>query len=602
MIRGNLDGVKKVYIKEIEELFEIDCDKNILISREILDVICKISYKINKEISIYINRRGIIVDIAIGDNATVHLEDLTEKRSEMGLNGIRCIHTHPGGSAMLSSVDITALISMKFDCMVAVSLNGEEPDEFSFGYIKVENGKLLEEVFVEGCYAIDEMQDIDFLEMSEDIEGQIYNYIHEIYDDKSERVLLVGGLTSDIYSVEESLDELEELAETAGAIVVHRLVQNKKKVDKALYIGSGKANEIGLLKQSLMINTVIFDDELSGAQVRNLEDVIGCKIIDRTSLILDIFAQRAKTSEGRIQVELAQLKYAMPRLLGLGRTLSRTGGGIGTRGPGEKKLEIDRRLIRKRVNDLQKELDNLKKTRSTQRERRISNEIPVISIAGYTNAGKSTLRNMICEIAGIGIEKEKVFEANILFATLDTTTRLAMLPSGKNALFSDTVGFIRKLPHDLINAFKSTLEEVVYSNLILHVVDASNINALAHIETVNKVLIEIGAGDKEVLLVFNKIDVASEENLTILRSKFSDAIEISAKNNINLDLLLIKVQETLIKDFITAELLIPYNDAKMLSYLHDNKCVEKEEYKDAGIFVKITTTQDIFGRVRNYVI
>jgi GTPase len=600
MIRGNMEGIKKVYIKELEEIFELDCDKNIIISREILDIICRISSKVNKEISMYINRRGTIIDISLGDNATVNLEDLTEKRSEMGLNGLRCIHTHPGGESMLSSVDVTALISMKFDCMVAISIDNEMPDKFSFGYLKVENGKILEEVFIEGPYLIDEMQDINFMEMIEDMEGQIYNFSHEIQDDNMERVLLVGGLTSDLYSVKESLDELQELAETAGAKVIDRVVQSKRKPDSALYIGSGKASEISLLKQSLMINTVIFDDELSGAQVKNLENIIGCKVIDRTSLILDIFAQRAKSKEGKIQVELAQLKYAMPRLIGLGRTLSRTGGGIGTRGPGEKKLEIDRRLIRKRVLELTKELENIKKTRTTQRERRISNEVPVVSLAGYTNAGKSTLRNMICEIAGV--DKEKVFEADILFATLDTTTRLAMLPSGKEALFSDTVGFIRKLPHDLVDAFKSTLEEVLYSNVIIHVADASNSNVLAQIETVNKVLSEIGAGDKEVILVLNKIDIASEENISIIRGKYNEALEISAKYNTNLNLLLDRVQEILLQDFISANLLIPYSDAKMLSYLHDNRCVDKEEYRDNGIYVEITTTQDIFGRIRNYII
>lgn len=600
MIRGNIDGVRKTYINELEELYEINCDKNILISREILEIICSISCKINKEISVYINRRGIVIDIAIGDNSTVNLEDLTEKRSDMGLNGIRCVHTHPGGGAMLSSTDITALIKMKFDCMVAVNLIGEEPYEFSFGYLKVIDGKIIEDVFVEGVYSIDEMADIDFLEMSEDIEAQIYNRIHEINDDRAERVLLIGAITSDVYSIEESLDELKELAETAGAIVVNRISQNKRKVDTALYIGSGKASEIAILRQNLMIDTVIFDDELSGAQVRNLENVIGCKVIDRTTLILDIFAQRAKSSEGKIQVELAQLKYAMPRLLGLGRTMSRTGGGIGTRGPGEKKLEIDRRLIRKRILDLQKELENIKKTRSTQRERRVSNEIPVVSIAGYTNAGKSTLRNMICEIAGM--DKEKVFEANMLFATLDTTTRLVTLPGGKDALFSDTVGFIRKLPHDLVEAFKSTLEEVAYSNLIMHVVDASNKNALAQIETVNKVLTEIGAGNKEIILVLNKVDIADEENMTALRSNFKDTIEISAKKNINLELLLNKVQDKLYQDFIHGALLIPYSEGKILSYLHDNRCIEKEEYKEDGIYVEITTTADVFGRVRNYVV
>jgi GTPase len=600
MIRGNLDGIKKVYIKELDSVFDMESDKNTLITREILDIICRISSKIKKEISLYINRKGVIVDIAIGDNSTVHLEDLTEKRSEMGLNGLRCIHTHPSGNAMLSAVDVTALISMKFDVMAAISLKDEEADQFSFGYLKVEDGKLLDKVGIEGAYSIEEMQNIDIAELVEDIEVQIYNYIHEIVDGKQERVLLVGGMKSDIYSIEESLLELEELAETAGAIVVDKIVQNNKKIDTSFYIGSGKANELSLLKQSLMIDTVIFDDELSGAQVRNLEDIIGCKIIDRTSLILDIFAQRAKSREGKIQVELAQLKYAMPRLLGLGRTFSRTGGGIGTRGPGEKKLEIDRRHIRSRIYDLQKELEGIKKTRYTQRERRISTEIPVVSIAGYTNAGKSTLRNMICEIAGV--DKEKVFEANMLFATLDTTTRMAMLPCGKDVLFSDTVGFIRKLPHDLVEAFKSTLEEVAFSNLILHVVDASNVQALAHIDTVNRVLNEIGASEREAILVLNKIDIASDEQLQVLRVKFPDAVEISAKKNVNLDGLLKSVQDNIFKNFVEAELLIPYNDAKLVSYLHDNKCVLTEEYRETGIYLKISTTSDVFGRVREFAI
>lgn len=599
MIRGNLDGIRKLYVAELEELFDLSCDKNLLISDEILEVICRISSLINKEISIYINRRGTVVDIAIGDNTTVQLADLTEKRSEMGLNGLRCIHTHPMGESMLSSVDVTALINYKFDIMAAVSLCDQRADKISFGYINIENGKLLQKAFVEGPYKVEAIADLDIMEMIEDIEAQLFDFHYDLKDSDGERVLLVGSLNNDAYSTEESLDELEELAETAGAVVVDRIIQNKNKIDSSLYIGSGKASEIALIKQSLNINTVIFDDELSGAQVRNLEDIIGCKIIDRTTLILDIFAQRAISREGKIQVELAQLKYAMPRLLGMGRTLSRTGGGIGTRGPGEKKLEIDRRLIRNRINDLQKELDNIKKTRTTQRERRIAKDMPVVSLAGYTNAGKSTLRNTICEL--YGIDKEKVFEANMLFATLDTTTRLAMLPSGKDVLFSDTVGFIRKLPHDLIEAFKSTLEEVAYSNLILHLVDASNENALVHIDTVNKVLDEIGAGDKEILLVLNKIDIASEENLALLRSKYSEAIEVSAKKNINMELLLTKIEEKLFQNFIYESLRIPYNDGRVLAYLHDNHCVEKEEYMEDGIYVEIRTTQDIFGRVRSYV-
>lgn len=599
MIRGNLDGIRKLYLAELEELFQVECDKNLLISDEILEVICRISSLVNKEISIYINRRGTIVDISIGDNATVSLVDLTEKRSETGLNGLRCIHTHPTGLSTLSSADVTALLNLKFDIMAAISIDGDKPDEITFGYICIENGKLLQKAFVEGPFRTENIVDIDIMKMIEHIEAQVFDVHYDLKDSEGERVLLVGGINNDTYTTEESLDELQELAETAGAIVVERVIQNKSKIDKALYIGSGKAVELSILKQSLSVNTIIFDDELSGVQVRNLEEVIGCKIIDRTTLILDIFAQRATSREGKIQVELAQLKYAIPRLIGASRTLSRTGGGIGTRGPGEKKLEIDRRLIRGRINDLQKELDNIKKTRTTQRERRISNDIPVVSIAGYTNAGKSTLRNKICEL--YGLDKEKVFEANMLFATLDTTTRQAMLPSGRAALFSDTVGFIRKLPHDLIEAFKSTLEEVIFCNLILHVVDASNDNALVHIETVNNVLEEIGAGDKEILLVLNKIDIATDENRELLRRKYSDAIEISAKQNINMELLLEKIEEKLFQNFIYETLLIPYNDGKVLAYLHDNRCVEKEEYGQDGIYVEIRTTQDIFGRVRNYV-
>lgn len=599
MIRGNLDGIKKAYINELNELFDIVCDKNILVSAEILEVICRISSNINKEISLYINRRGSIVDVAVGDNTTVQLADLTEKRNEEGLNGLRCIHTHPGGESALSTMDTTALMNLKFDVMAAVSIRGEAPFEISFGTICIENGRLVHKAVVEGPYAADEIAGIDILERIELLEAQVYDYRYELGYSGGERVLLVGSLSSDEYSVEESLMELKELAETAGAVVIDKIIQNKNKIDAALYIGSGKAAEIALIKQGLNIQTIIFDDELSGAQVRNLEDIIGCKIIDRTTLILDIFAQRAVSREGKIQVELAQLKYAMPRLLGLGRTLSRTGGGIGTRGPGEKKLEIDRRLIRSRINDLSKELDNIKKNRSTQRERRISRDIPVVAIAGYTNAGKSTLRNKICEL--FGPDKAKVLEADMLFATLDTTTRLAELPSGKDALFSDTVGFIRKLPHDLVEAFKSTLEEVTFSNLVLHVVDASNEKATQHIETVHQVLNEIGAGEKEILLVFNKIDIASEENLEILRSKYENAVEISSRESINLDSLLQRIEELLYQDFIDESLLIPYSDGKVLSYLHDNHCVELEEYVEEGVYVEIRTTREVFGRVNKFV-
>jgi GTP-binding protein HflX len=278
--------------------------------------------------------------------------------------------------------------------------------------------------------------------------------------------------------------------------------------------------------------------------------------------------------------------------------LSRTGGGIGTRGPGEKKLETDRRHIRERILDIERELSDIKKNRSIQRDRRITNGIPVVSLVGYTNAGKSTLRNRLCELTGN--DKERVMEADMLFATLDTTTRTVTLPSGKNVLLSDTVGFIRKLPHDLIEAFKSTLEEVIFSDLLVHVVDASNKNALSQIDTVNKVLDEIGVKDKKVILALNKIENSNTEDTALIRGKYSDYIEISALNNYKLDELLDNIDKELFKSFIHTSVLIPYSEGRILSYLHDNNCVEKEEYREEGIYAEIKVTKDIYGRVNEY--
>jgi len=602
MIRGNLEGIKKAFINELEALLDIEIDKNIIISKEVLNVISRISWELKREIAIYVNRRGRIIDVAVGDSATVSLEEIYEKRKEGGLSGIRCIHTHPSGRGDLSAVDITALVSLKFDMMIAVGVDEGKPIDFSIGLISVIDGRLSKRADVLGPYDVNMIETFDVLKLIKELEDKLEDRIFVLEENKKERVILVAAGNDDLYTIEESLEELKELAETAGAEVVYKVFQKKNRIDPATYIGSGKAKEISLIRQSLMADAVIFDDQLSPAQIRNLEEILGCKVIDRTALILDIFAQRAKSKEGKLQVELAQLKYRLPRLTGFGAMLSRTGGGIGTRGPGEKKLEIDKRHIMRRINDLEKELEAVRNTRQVQRERRISNEIPVVSIAGYTNAGKSTLRNKLCEIAGV--DKEKVLEANMLFATLDTTTRLINLPNGKEVLVSDTVGFIRKLPHELVEAFKSTLEEIVYSDLILHVVDASNKNAEAQIKVVNSVLNEIGAASKKTILVLNKIDVAPVENVELLRSKFNDndIVEISALEGVNLDLLLDVIQQNVYKNMIKAKLLIPYSQTKLVSYLHGNNCVEKEEYTQDGIIVYINTTLDVFGKVKDFVI
>lgn len=600
VIRGNVTGIKKSYINDLERILDINTDKNLMVDEEIIKTICYITEEINREISVYINRRGKVISISIGDQNTVSLEDLTERRSIDFLNGIRCIHTHPNGNGELSAVDITALVNMKFDVMVAIGVRDGLPINFSFGMIKPVEGKLSSESIYKGLYKIESLNSIDVLELISYLEENLYDRTHINFDNECEKVILVGAINDDLYSSEESIKELKELAITAGAEIVSTVVQNKSKVDPAYYIGTGKVKEIALMRQTLMANTVIFDDELSGAQVRNLEKEIGCKIIDRTTLILDIFAQRAISKEGKLQVELAQLKYRLPRLIGLGVSMSRTGGGIGTRGPGEKKLEVDRRRIQREIQDLEKQLKEVKKTRSLQRNRRIAKEIPIVSLVGYTNVGKSTIRNKLCDM--FGVEKEKVLEADMLFATLDTTTRCIELPSGKKCLMSDTVGFIRKLPHDLVEAFKSTLEEIVYSDLIIHVADASSDNIEAQIKTVNNVLREVKAENKEMLLVINKVDKASEEALSIIRNKYPEAIYISAKKDINLESFLKNIEESVYRKFIEVELLIPYKDTKIISYLHDNKCVRNKEYVEEGVRVKIVTTEDIIGRVKNYCI
>nr|WP_256961570.1 GTPase HflX [Thermoanaerobacterium thermosaccharolyticum] len=319
-------------------------------------------------------------------------------------------------------------------------------------------------------------------------------------DDSREKAVLVGVIIND--DDNESMDELKELAETAGAEVVGIMTQSRSSVDRNSYIGKGKLSELKQFVDNMDIDLVIINDELSGSQIKNIEDIVNQKVIDRTSLILDIFAKRAKSAEGMLQVELAQLKYRLPRLQGLGNDLSRLGGGIGTRGPGETKLETDRRYIRERIKAIEGKLEDLKKHRELLRGRRRKNEIPVVAIVGYTNAGKSTLMNALTD--------SSVYVEDKLFATLDPTARKLDLPSGREAILIDTVGFIRKLPHDLVEAFKSTLEESKYADVLLHVIDITSKDIKHKIEVVENVLRDLEAIDKPIINVYNKSDLLEQ--------------------------------------------------------------------------------------------
>ncbi|RDY23067.1 GTPase HflX [Romboutsia maritimum] len=424
-------------------------------------------------------------------------------------------------------------------------------------------------------------------------------------EEKRERAFLVGlNITStarriDDIDINDSMEELKELAKAAGAEVVGSIVQNKQTRDAAYYLGKGKIEEIKAYCASLDATMVIFNDELSGAHIRNIEEVVGIKIIDRTTLILDIFAQRALSKEGKLQVELAQLKYRLPRLYGMGGAMSRTGAGIGTRGPGEQKLEVDKRHILNKAADIRQELREVKKNRETQRVQRLKSNIPIVALVGYTNAGKSTLLNELIKThKDYDIQKE-VMAKDMLFATLDVTLRKALLPNKKEFLVVDTVGFVSKLPHDLVEAFKATLEEVQYADLILHVIDATNDSYELQKNTTETVLKELGAHDKNTILVYNKID---RLELDIYPKDQEDKIYISAKKGINMDKLLNMIQDAIMESTYPVSLLLPYDKGYIFSKIKDKYNVENFEYGEIGITVDVNLDEEDYNIYKEYIL
>lgn len=402
-----------------------------------------------------------------------------------------------------------------------------------------------------------------------------------------ERVILIGVQTAADENVEVSLDELEELASTAGAVTVGKVIQNREAVHPGTYIGKGKIEEVRALVYALNATGVICDDELSPAQLNNLERELDCKVMDRTLLILDIFAARAVTSEGKIQVELAQLRYRAARLVGLRESLSRLGGGIGTRGPGEKKLETDRRLIRSRISALKQELVQVEKHRELIRSGRARGNMKTAAIVGYTNAGKSTLLN---KLTG-----SEVLSEDKLFATLDPTTRLLNLQDGQQILLTDTVGFIHKLPHHLIEAFKSTLEEAKYADYIIHVVDSSNPQAEMQMHVVYETLRELGVMGKKIITLFNKQDVPGACVLRDFKSDYS--LKISARTGQGLEELGELLARFLAEDQIYMERIFPYQEAGKIQLIREYGQLLSEEYTETGILVKARVPREIYGKV-----
>ena len=418
--------------------------------------------------------------------------------------------------------------------------------------------------------------------------------MEERFDQQIQERAVLVGLNADCFTqaqtaTDETLEELEALLETAGGFCTGKVLQNRHTPDPHSFIGEGKALEVKMLVEATASTMVVFDNELSPGNIRALEDIMGVTVLDRSALILDIFAQRAKTKEGRLQVELAQYQYLLPRLSGMGASLSRQGGGIGTRGPGETKLESDRRHIRERINRLRQELEQVRQVRSVQRERRMKNSVPVVAIVGYTNAGKSTLLN---HLTGAGIPAN-----NRLFDTLDTTSRQLTVSDNLDVILSDTVGFIAKLPHHLVDAFRATLEELEYADLLLHVIDSADPNREEHIEVVDRLISRLAKPGTKVLRCYNKADLVDPTDIPI----GGDVVAISAKRGYGMPELLKAIENALGHSRHHIVVTLPYSMGGMVDKLHSNAQVKSVDYTGEGIVVETVVDPILYGRLKEYI-
>lgn len=598
-IKGNIKGIRDSVIAELQKLYDMQSPQ--LVSQELAVKLADITEYINREISVYITRSGQIIEIAVGDNATVELPSFSGRRGAGRLSGIRCIHTHPGGNPYLSGVDISALKNNKYDAMVAIGVVSPDftKSELTFGLITGidSNENYTAECY--GPYSIEDAENINFVNTVSTIERILDKQTGTAsLQVMSERAILIGmewGRNDSLWTVDDSLEELKQLADTAGATVIKKFIQKRPKPDPAFFIGRGKVQELALYAQQENIDLCIFDDELSPAQQRNIESVMGIRILDRTALILDIFAQRARTNEGKLQVELAQLQYTLPRIMGKGLMLSRLGGGIGTRGPGETKLEVDRRRIRDRIAFIKDQIEKVKAVRSLHRSKRKKNNVFEVSLVGYTNAGKSTLLNTLTN--------SDIYAKDQLFATLDPTTRQLTLPNKQEIIITDTVGFIQRLPHQLIAAFRSTLEVVTEADLLVHVIDVSHELYKEQAAAVHEVLKEIGAETKPVITVYNKIDkLPPDSKLADRLALEEDTVCISAAKKLNLETLQQMIETHLKSKTVEVTLCIPYAETAKAAQLHETANVLEQEYTENGAVMKVILPVEDLEAYNEYIL
>ncbi len=547
--------MKHNQLKRIERLSTRKVPPEKIVSNELARQLSEISFETGRQIGVLINRKGKVEYVMVGDAKQIEMPDFKRVRAATGrFRGLRCVHTHLLGES-LNQDDLTDLALLRLDLMAAIQVDEETglPNLVHAAHLlptKADDGNIQTQTlpyqFLEP--KIPSQLDVDFISLINSLETEMARnrQITQRKQSNRDRVILVSVTTNPISTAEESLAELEELALSANVVVLDKIVQRRTQIHPKTVLGSGKLNELLIRAMQLGADLIIFDRELSPAQVRSLSEATDLKVIDRPQLILDIFAQRANSREGKLQVELAQLKYLLPRLvMGQNSAFSRLMGGIGGRGPGETKLETDRRRVRNKISDLEKQVKKLRKQRKERRKGRLNSSIPIISLVGYTNAGKSTLLNTLTD--------SKVYAESKMFATLDPTSRRLRLPYEQEVIINDTVGFIRDLPETLVAAFRATLEEISDSDLLIHVVDASNPRAIQQIESVDKILTELDLKDIPSFIALNKSDLLKKDSIKALQRQIEfdqgrESMVVSAIRPKTLNPLVERVGEILAKD------------------------------------------------------